>query len=380
MRIGVVCVIKEPWGGSEELWAAMAHEAIAEGHQVIVSAYNCNGIHPKMQALIDKGLKLIYRRGYVQPGLPVVKRIASKIQIILLNRFFNPFKSFFAARPDHVLYNGTSYTAVEDSVLFRTLKQKKICYYYLAHIASDYYRPVGLADLPAISSAFQHAEKNFFISNRTIRITERQLAVHIPNAFVVRNPVNMQNINSIAYPPLNGTIHFAIVGLLVVAHKGQDMVLEVLSQRQWETRNWHLNIYGSGVDEFFLKKLILHYGLENRVTLHGKVDNIQELWAKNHLLLLTSLMEGMPLAVVEAMLCGRPSVVTDVGGHTEWIEDNQEGFVADAPSVSSIEKTIERAWQKKEEWQAIGEKARTKALSLYNPSAGKTFLSLLVKE
>ena len=82
MRIGVVCVIKEPWGGSEELWAAMAHEAIKEHHEIIVSAYDCGNIHPKMQALIDKGAKLVYRRGFVKSGLPVWKRILAKANIL----------------------------------------------------------------------------------------------------------------------------------------------------------------------------------------------------------------------------------------------------------------------------------------------------------
>lgn len=378
MRIGVVCVIKEPWGGSEELWAAMAHEAIAAGHEVIVSAYDCDGIHPKMQVLIDKGVTLIYRRGYVRPGLPVIKRVLKKLQIIALNKLVNPFTHFLSQKPGLVLYNGTSYTSVEDAALFPALIQRKIRYFYLAHIASDYYRPVGLADIPVISNAFKQATKNFFIAYKTIRITERQLAAPIPNASVVRNPVNMENTGVDEYPSINETIHFAMVGLLVVAHKGQDMALEVLSKDQWKDRDWHLNIYGSGVDDQFIKKLIAFYGLQTKVTLHGKVNDIRAIWKKNHMLLMTSLMEGMPLAVVEAMLCGRPSLVTDVGGHTEWIEDNKEGFVAAAPSVSSIQNTLEMAWQRKADWQQIGENARIKALSLYDPSPGKRLLSKML--
>jgi glycosyltransferase involved in cell wall biosynthesis len=380
MRIGVVSVIKESWGGSEELWAAMAHEAIAQGHEVIVSAYDCEGVHPKMQALIDKGLKLIYRRGYVTPGLPQAKRIFGKLQIVVLNKLSNPFKSFISNKPDCVLYNGTSYTSVEDRILFTTLIQQQTRYYYLAHIAADYYRPVGLPDLPVIINAFQHASKNFFIAEKTIQITERQLAASIPNAIVVRNPVNLEKTVASDYPAITGVIQFAMVGLLVVAHKGQDMTLEVLSNEEWKNRSWHLNIYGSGVDELFLKRLTTFYSLDKKVTFHGKVNDIRSVWQKNHLLLMTSLMEGMPLAVVEAMICGRPSLVTDVGGHTEWIEDNKDGFVADAPSVSSIRKTLERAWHQKENWQVMGESAREKALSLYNPEPGKTLLNLLMNE
>jgi glycosyltransferase involved in cell wall biosynthesis len=37
--------------------------------------------------------------------------------------------------------------------------------------------------------------------------------------------------------------------------------------------------------------------------------------------------EGKPLALTEAMLCGRPAVVTDVGGNAELVSDRVTGFV-----------------------------------------------------
>ncbi|CAN5633446.1 hypothetical protein BH10BAC3_BH10BAC3_12640 [soil metagenome] len=378
MRIGVVCVIKEPWGGSEELWAAMADIAIEEGHQIVISAYDCGSIHPKMQALIDKGATLIYRRGFVKPGLPVWKRILNKASVIALNRISNPFKKFIDSKPGQVLYNGTSYTCIEDAQLFDTLINQKINYDYLSHIAADYYRPVGLTEVPLIANIFNHARASYFVAERTIKITERQIGSTIPNTCIVRNPVNLKDINVIPYPFIQKQINFAMVGLLVAAHKGQDMLFEVLSADEWKKRDWHLNIYGSGVDEHFLRQLTVFYDINDRVTFHGKVNDVRAIWQKNHMLLMTSLMEGIPLAVVEAMLCGRPSLVTDVGDHTAWVEDNKEGFVADAPSPHSIAKTLENAWQQQNSWEAMGVKAHNKALSLYDSNPGKSFLSLLL--
>ena len=379
MRIGVVCVIKESWGGSEELWAAMAHEALAAGHEVVVSAYNCGNIHPKMQALINKGVKLVYRRGYVKPGLPVARRVIRKAEIILANKLFDPFKSFLRIGFDVVLYNGTSYTSAEDKTLFPALIHRNIRYCYLAHIAADYYRPLSFGELNIVAKAFGNASQNYFIAERIIKITERQLAAAIPNASVVRNPVNLSSVEMMQLPALDNTIHFAMVGLLVAAHKGQDMAMAALSGPVWKERNWHLNIYGSGVDEQYLKQLSDFYNLQDRVTFHGKVSDIRAVWLLNHILLMPSLMEGTPLALVEAMLCGRPSIVTDVGGHTEWVTDAVEGFVAEAPSVVSIENTIERAWNVKQKWAEIGLQAHNKAISLYDPNAGATFLSVLIR-
>lgn len=55
-----------------------------------------------------------------------------------------------------------------------------------------------------------------------------------------------------------------------------------------------------------------------------------------------SRFEGLPLAMVEAMLCARPVVATDVAGHAEIIEDGVTGFLADAPTAGSMAAALER--------------------------------------
>ena len=79
------------------------------------------------------------------------------------------------------------------------------------------------------------------------------------------------------------------------------------------------------------------------------------------MLVLPSRAEGLPLALVEAMLCARPAVVTDVGGNAELCVDGETGFVAAAPAVSLLEQTLERAWNHRHEWQSMGTAARTRA-------------------
>jgi glycosyltransferase involved in cell wall biosynthesis len=89
-------------------------------------------------------------------------------------------------------------------------------------------------------------------------------------------------------------------------------------------------------------------------------------------------MEGMPLAVVEAMLCGRVCLVTNVGGHAEWIDDNTSGFLIPAPNVSSILQTLNRALAHKNRWEAIGMQAHRSATTLYDPNTGSTLLNRII--
>ena len=126
-----------------------------------------------------------------------------------------------------------------------------------------------------------------------------------------------------------------------------------------------------------MKTLARHYAIADRVEFCGYVDDIRSIWQANHLLVLPSRDEGTPLALVEAMLCGRPAVVTDVGGNAEWIDDGETGFVAEAPTARSFGAALERAWLANTQWQKMGARAQ-KSASRFDKSAGKSLLRVVL--
>ncbi|MDC1505577.1 glycosyltransferase [Winogradskyella sp.] len=78
--------------------------------------------------------------------------------------------------------------------------------------------------------------------------------------------------------------------------------------------------------------------------------------------------EGLPISLIEAAISGRTAVVTDVGGNTEIIVDNETGFVACAPTPHSFSEALERAWKRKEEWEEMGIKLNNNTKTKYNAS------------
>ena len=106
-----------------------------------------------------------------------------------------------------------------------------------------------------------------------------------------------------------------------------------------------------------IERLVQRFKLEGRVTLAGYVSRIEDIWAENHVLVMPSRLEGLPLAMVEAMLCASPVVATDVAGHSEIVEDGVDGFLADAPTVGSIARALERLWEGRHELRLMGEAA-----------------------
>lgn len=93
-------------------------------------------------------------------------------------------------------------------------------------------------------------------------------------------------------------------------HKDPLMALE-LYFRGGFYENYDLIYLGKGALENSLKKRIIDYGLENKVYLAGfQKDAIQ--WMKHAALLLsTSKREGLPMNLIEALICGIPVVAAD---------------------------------------------------------------------
>lgn len=374
MKIAIISMIREPWGGSEEIWADMTRELLKDGHTVIHSTFAFPVLAPRENELIAQGLQHIPRRGWIAPGTPALKRIFTKFIYRLQDLVENPFEPVLSRKPDYILYNGSCYSIASEKQLLRALRKSRVPFGIIAHYNRDDGKDVTDLQAQKISSIFEQAKNVFFVSQRTLDVARKRTRHAIPNAIIIRNPVNMPATAPVAYPDAE-PLQFAMVGNLRMVHKGQDIAMEVLAADAWKERNWHVNIYGNGEDKEMLLSLTKKLELGNKITFHGKTSDIRGLWACNHLLLMPSRMEGMPLAVVEAMLCGRAAVVTDVGGHSEWIEDGKEGFIAESATVDAYGTALERAWAMRSYWQEIGARAHQKAMRLYDPAPGKTLFN-----
>jgi len=306
-------------------------------------------------------------------GCSVHQRKWNPIIDPLLRRLIQDHETWKAKRwlsrvaPDFVVLSTGAFAP--DSSWCDACRQLRIPYAIIAQAVSESLWPRD-EHIRCIREAFDSASGLFFVSNGNVRLVERMLGCSLPKARVVRNPFNVNYDVRCPFPEANGSWLLACVARLDPAAKGQDLLLEVLRQEKWRRRNIKVSFYGKGHNAVSVREMASVYGLEN-VAFCGHVEDIERLWRNHHLLVLPSRFEGLPLALVEAMLCARPAVVTDVAGNAEILEDGKTGFIAEAPTVLHLDEAMERAWGARESWQNMGVEAarRIRQLVPANPAA-----------
>ncbi|MFK8035824.1 MAG: glycosyltransferase [Hyphomicrobiales bacterium] len=104
-----------------------------------------------------------------------------------------------------------------------------------------------------------------------------------------------------------------------------EIVVE-LEQRKL-AGGFHLTVLGDGDGRDEFERKIEEIGLSHRVTMTGAVPDVRKYFRENDVLVSTSIWEGMPLALLEAMSEGLPIMATDVVGNNDVVTDGENGFL-----------------------------------------------------
>lgn len=337
------------WGGSELLWSKTALWLAKQDAKVTVVKH--------------EALKFPSWFSDENSSVKIVNARTSKLNLLkkICNRFL-PYSARFkeknnrlalviAEHPSLVVINqGFNFNGAQ---LAQDLNNKNIPYVMLSHAVNEGLWPNK--QLRALMKyGFLNSQKNYFVSHDNFEVTQLQIGHKLINAEIVRNPYNVAFNNS-GMEVISDTFNLAVVGRYHFSSKGQDVIFRVLKDTKWRERDLIVNFYGSGEDIDNLKDIISNFNLSN-ARIHEYTET-SKIWEQNHGLLLTSRYEGMPITIIEAMLSKRFVITTNVSGNTELLTDNKNAFIAEAPRPLYVDKALERAWKRKEEWKAIGEQA-----------------------
>lgn len=110
-------------------------------------------------------------------------------------------------------------------------------------------------------------------------------------------------------------------------------------------------------------------GLDAQVKFLGSCEDVPQLLASTDVFTLTSRSEGFSNALLEAMVCGLPCVVTAVGGNREVMEDGVHGFVVEPDDPQAVADRVLCLLGDSALGQRLGEAARRRVLDEFTIDA-----------
>ncbi|MBS0260691.1 MAG: GT4 family glycosyltransferase PelF [Planctomycetes bacterium] len=152
---------------------------------------------------------------------------------------------------------------------------------------------------------------------------------HIPRARleIIRNGVDLELYRQRVGKPLPKTSRAIHAARLDHATKDQRTLLRAMRLVVNQCPDFQLQIAGDGADRPFLESLCDELNLRPNVTFLGFRHDVHALLPEADVFVLSSVTEGLPMTLLEAMACGLPVISTNVGGIPELVTDSETGLL-----------------------------------------------------
>lgn len=142
------------------------------------------------------------------------------------------------------------------------------------------------------------------------------------------------------------------------------------AQRIRETLpDFKLLLVGEGPERAKIEQEINERKLESTVRLLGLRSDVRQLLAAADVFLLTSISEGIPVTIIEAMSARLPIVATDVGGVSEVVEHGRHGLLTRNADDGALATSILKFLKDPSLRQTLGENGRRRAAEEFSESA-----------
>lgn len=126
----------------------------------------------------------------------------------------------------------------------------------------------------------------------------------------------------------------------LVARKNYGVAIEALAKV--ENENLHYLICGVGPEKENLEKLAEENGVASRVHFLGFRSDVKELMKISDIFLFTTLQEGMPRSMMEAMACGLPCVASKIRGNVDLLDEGKGGYLRDVTDVTGFSEGLKK--------------------------------------
>ena len=345
-------------GGAERVLAVLCNTLAEKGHDVhLYIRYHEKDeywLSPKVHVYrgFEESLEDLRQHSVEIKKQPVRRKVKSSI-ILILKRTIPGFRVFIEIiktlndGKDKAEYIGSIIENVKPELIIPFLLGSQIEFYY-AERASTRKNSIYVFTVRAYQELYKTSEQiiQSFLAHKAQYIwcqTERQKEYYgkklRQKTFVLGNPVNDSFLSCPIMKPKQIRT-FIAVGRLV-EQKNYPLMIHGFKHALEVYPNLELNIYGSGEEKQALLQLIQDCQIGDRVFIHDRVQDILHEMLNSDCFLLSSVYEGMPNALMEAMAIGLPCISTDcLSGPKELIGDNERGVLIPCNDEVALVKAI----------------------------------------
>ena len=184
---------------------------------------------------------------------------------------------------------------------------------------------------------------------------------------VVPNPTSekfLMNYKTI----FQDTIKRFIAAGRICEQKNYEMMIKSFAEVVKDNPEVVLDIYGTGEESYIatIRSLIETLGMQDHISLKGRAEHMEKIYQEYDAFLMSSKYEGLPTALIEAMLSKLVCVSTDCKtGPKDLIDDGINGYLSPVDVQSSFEERIRKLlMMDRNSIEQMGKYAREKVTSM----------------
>jgi glycosyltransferase involved in cell wall biosynthesis len=183
--------------------------------------------------------------------------------------------------------------------------------------------------------------------------------------WMIYNPIGLLPMNAPPELSLNPKRKY-LIGMGRLSHeKGFDILIGIFRKLTDRYPQWDLILLGEGSERTKLDAVINQYGLGQRVLLPGNIRNPYPILKQCQIFILSSRTEGLPMALIEALACGLPSISFDCqSGPAEIIHNDINGILVPDKDTDGLQRAMENL---------MSDDAKCKRLASQAPASTERF-------
>jgi glycosyltransferase involved in cell wall biosynthesis len=217
--------------------------------------------------------------------------------------------------------------------------------------------------------------RNFYPKANRIIVNSKNMGIELQQMFniplskiaVINNPIDIQKVNKLSNENINHSWNeenFPVIIAIgrLTSQKGFSYLIKAFSIVVSDGIPCRLLILGEGVDKEKLKKLAMELRVDDKVSLLGFQKNPYKYLCRSTLFVLSSLYEGFPNVLLEALALGVPSIATRCPtGPEEIITHEVDGILTPPADEMALANAIKRGLLDQGLRKRLGEAGKKRA-------------------